>query len=283
MPRTLRMGSTGPDVAELQNGLNRLPTQLPALAPDGIFGMRTHTRVQELQRTHQLTSDGIVGPMTWELFTRLLAAIQQGTLPPVPAGAYDLMRPIVLTVAQQHLGVVDFSVIQGGRPKGLDFLIQLFRESANVTLTDANFRDEKGAWIWTPWVGLKHQRKSWCGIFAVWCYRKAGIPVRWDIGIGGPVGPLRLSGFSTQFAANIRPADSFGRYGGETNGTFRAELREVAADGEGHVVGVHRNTGTRNGKQLDVDCCIVFEIRNGRAMSGREYFFDLHAWDAFWS
>ena len=58
-----------------------------------------------------------------------------------------------------------------------------------------------------PWVGLKHQRKSWCGIFAVWCYRKAGIPVRWDIGIGGPVGPLRLSGFSTQFAANIRPAD----------------------------------------------------------------------------
>ena len=62
----------GPDVAELQNGLNRLPTQLPALAPDGIFGMRTHTRVQELQRTHQLTSDGIVGPMTWELFTRLL-------------------------------------------------------------------------------------------------------------------------------------------------------------------------------------------------------------------
>ena len=75
----------------------------------------------------------------------------------------------------------------------------------------------------------------------------------------------------------------FGRYGGETNGTFRAELREVAADGEGHVVGVHRNTGTRNGKQLDVDCCIVFEIRNGRAVSGREYFFDLHAWDAFWS
>ena len=207
MPRTLRTGSTGPDVAEFQNGLNRLPTKLPPLDTDGIFGMRTHTRVRELQGAHQLTSDGIVGPMTWELFTRLLAAIQNGTLPTVPAGAFDLMRPLVLTVAQQHLGAVDFSVMQGGRPKGLDFLIQLFRESANVPLTDANFRDEKGAWIWTPWVGLKHQRKSWCGIFAVWCYRKAGIPVRWDIGIGGPVGPVRINSFSPQFVANIKQAD----------------------------------------------------------------------------
>ena len=124
MPRTLRTGSTGPDVAELQNGLNRLPTKLPPLDTDGIFGMRTHTRVRELQGAHQLTSDGIVGPMTWELFTRLLAAIQNGTLPTVPAGAFDLMRPLVLTVAQQHLGAVDFSVMQGGRPKGLDFLIE---------------------------------------------------------------------------------------------------------------------------------------------------------------
>jgi hypothetical protein len=30
-------------------------------------------------------------------------------------------------------------------------------------------------------------------------------------------------------------------------------------------------------------CCLVFEIRSGRVVSGREHFFDLYAWDAFWS
>jgi ketosteroid isomerase-like protein len=75
----------------------------------------------------------------------------------------------------------------------------------------------------------------------------------------------------------------FGRYGGETAGTFRAELQYITSDDEGRVVGVHRNTGERGGKQLSVDCCIVFEIKDGRVIDGREYFFDLNAWDAFWS
>ncbi len=75
----------------------------------------------------------------------------------------------------------------------------------------------------------------------------------------------------------------FGRYGAETNGTFQAELLEVLADDEGHVVGIHRNTGERNGKRLDVGCCIVFKLEDGRLVDGREHFFDLHAWDEFWS
>ncbi len=67
----------------------------------------------------------------------------------------------------------------------------------------------------------------------------------------------------------------FGRYGGETAGTFQAELKSV--------VGIHRNTGERNGKKLDVDCCIVFEVEDGQLVSGREHFFGLYAWDAFWA
>ncbi len=39
----------------------------------------------------------------------------------------------------------------------------------------------------------------------------------------------------------------------------------------------------RNGKQVDVLCCIVFELENGRIVIGREHFYDLYAWDAFWS
>jgi len=75
----------------------------------------------------------------------------------------------------------------------------------------------------------------------------------------------------------------FGRYLQDTGGTFKAELRNVHADEDGRVVATHRNTGARNGKPLDVECCIVFEVRDGRIVSGREYFFDLYAWDEFWA
>jgi ketosteroid isomerase-like protein len=75
----------------------------------------------------------------------------------------------------------------------------------------------------------------------------------------------------------------FGRYGGETLGTFRANLQQVFEAPDGRVIGLHQNTGTRNGKQLDVLCCIVFEFEDGQLSSGREIFYDLHQWDQFWS
>jgi ketosteroid isomerase-like protein len=75
----------------------------------------------------------------------------------------------------------------------------------------------------------------------------------------------------------------FGRYGGETNGTFKAELEQVFTSEDGRVIGLHHNSGERNGKQLDTDCCLVFELENGRVISGREHFFDLANWDGFWS
>lgn len=75
----------------------------------------------------------------------------------------------------------------------------------------------------------------------------------------------------------------FGRYGGETNGTFKATLKTIAVCDDGRIVGIHHNSGERNGKKLNVDCCIVFEVKDGQIFSGKEYFFDLKAWDAFWS
>jgi len=75
----------------------------------------------------------------------------------------------------------------------------------------------------------------------------------------------------------------FGQYGGLTAGTFQADLLDVVTNEDGTVVGIHRNTAQKDGKTLDVGCCIVFEIRDGRLVDGREYFFDLHAWEEFWS
>lgn len=75
----------------------------------------------------------------------------------------------------------------------------------------------------------------------------------------------------------------FGRYGGDTNGTFRADLNELLWNSSGRVVGIHRNTAERKGRRLDTGCCIVFELSEGRIVDGREHFFDLHNWDEFWS
>jgi ketosteroid isomerase-like protein len=67
----------------------------------------------------------------------------------------------------------------------------------------------------------------------------------------------------------------FGRYAAQTGGTFTAALRDVLdGDADGRVAGIHHNTAERNGKRLDVDCCIVFEIENGRLVDGREHFSD---------
>jgi ketosteroid isomerase-like protein len=74
-----------------------------------------------------------------------------------------------------------------------------------------------------------------------------------------------------------------GRYGGDTGGTFRAALKQVFTSPDGSVVGLHHNSAERNGKRLATDCCIVFEIEDGRLISGREHFFDLANWDEFWS
>lgn len=49
------------------------------------------------------------------------------------------------------------------------------------------------------------------------------------------------------------------------------------------MVGIHHNSAEKKGKRLDVDCCLVFEVKDGRVTDGREYFYDLDAWDDFWS
>lgn len=75
----------------------------------------------------------------------------------------------------------------------------------------------------------------------------------------------------------------FGQYVAETGGTFRADLKRVLTDEDGRVMGIHHSVGERDGRELDVYCCIVFEVEDGRIVDGREHFYDLHAWDEFWS
>jgi murein L,D-transpeptidase YcbB/YkuD len=64
---TLRMGSSGPLVVELQTFLG-----VPA---DGIFGKQTAKAVRAFQSAAGLTADGVVGPATWAV---IRAGVPQG-------------------------------------------------------------------------------------------------------------------------------------------------------------------------------------------------------------
>ena len=91
------------------------------------------------------------------------------------------------------------------------------------------------------------------------------------------------SSMATDYQGRDATLAYFGRIGQETGGTFRAELEDLTADDDDRVVGIHRSTGERNGKHLDVGDCIVFQLKDGRITDGREHFEDLYAWDEFWS
>jgi ketosteroid isomerase-like protein len=91
------------------------------------------------------------------------------------------------------------------------------------------------------------------------------------------------SSFAQDYQGRDATLGYFGQLAQETGGTFRAELQQLAADGDNRVVGIQRSTADRDGKHLDVDNCIVFQLKDGRVTDGREHFEDLYAWDDFWS
>lgn len=76
---TLRKGSKGSYVTELQNDLIALLYSVGGKGADGIFGSATEIAVKEFQRDHNLKVDGIVGTATWTAIDNALAP-----LPPAP-------------------------------------------------------------------------------------------------------------------------------------------------------------------------------------------------------
>jgi len=75
---TLRRGSTGDRVRELQERLTALGYN-PG-TPDGIYGTRTANAVVAFQTDAGLSPDGVCGPKTW-------AALDAGAIKPTPAPA----------------------------------------------------------------------------------------------------------------------------------------------------------------------------------------------------
>ena len=61
---SLRLGSFGTRVSNLQNVLNHVLPLNPLLATDAIFGEKTKARVVAFQRKLGMVADGVVGAST---------------------------------------------------------------------------------------------------------------------------------------------------------------------------------------------------------------------------
>ena len=83
-PKTVRIGSNGPAIEELQQHLNRHGAT-PALVIDGVFGSKTQAAAKAFQIQHKLGPDGIVGPLTWR-------ALQAAVASALPTGATEHPR-----------------------------------------------------------------------------------------------------------------------------------------------------------------------------------------------
>lgn len=90
--RPIALGGTGTIVENIQNALNTVSSQYPAIpvtTADGIFGQQTQNAVKAFQKQFNLTVDGIVGLTTWNKLFTIAAQINMGDqpangLPPFP-------------------------------------------------------------------------------------------------------------------------------------------------------------------------------------------------------
>ena len=106
---TLRTGSTGAEVAELQRMLAAFAAKGTITSPgpvDGIYGAGTARSVTSLQRVLKVSADGIYGPQTalaLSSFVKFLSGVAAAPAKPTPA------EPATATV-EQRIGSLEKSV-----------------------------------------------------------------------------------------------------------------------------------------------------------------------------
>ena len=161
--RTLRMGSVGADVRELQSELRRRGFKLTV---DGAFGAKTRNAVKALQRRYKLRRTGVVTPALLKRLGVKIREVRSGTAPapatPADPSAYPLAGPNaakatylkVFPVAGKHTYSNDYGAprSQGGH-QGNDVMaargvpVRAVADGAIKRLT----RTETGLgglWIW---------------------------------------------------------------------------------------------------------------------------------------
>jgi len=185
MPTSLKKGSQGPDVTELQKLL--LQRGYPVTV-DGVFGTQTYRAVRAFQsqnldqHAQPLVVDGQVGPLTWLSLTHLKPDIETPTaidfrqLPPEEAGGSQRGRS-ALEVAIGELASGAGEV--GG--------------------------DNRGPFVRKYLNGMADEGSSWCAGFVSFCFSQnsAGIPFPYTVGARDMLKEFRDPGVGASAAKRL--------------------------------------------------------------------------------
>ncbi|MCC7234792.1 MAG: peptidoglycan-binding protein [Bryobacterales bacterium] len=205
----LQIGAVGTAVRYLQTLLNQLPTQLETLAVDGLFGSKTRQRVKEFQGQNQLSQDGVAGPFTWEKLLELInrhgPAVVEAFIP--PAGEMAARETIAAVANDQaaifggfdpklHMGSAKIAGSLCANPAtrarqgGLQ-LAAIFTVAGAASAAKCPSITVKAEQMYQrPHTSEERNQTdlpSWCGIFALYCCKMAGLrlspwPLRWTPG-----------------------------------------------------------------------------------------------------
>jgi uncharacterized protein len=75
----------------------------------------------------------------------------------------------------------------------------------------------------------------------------------------------------------------FGALGERSNGTFRLDVHQILDSGDGTVAVLVTETAQREDARLDVASVHVWQVRDGKVTSFRDFPADAYAMDEFWS
>ncbi len=147
---TLKKGSRGAEVSQLQSLLNTVLKPSPQLPEDGDFGQKTHEAVVRFQKARHLTADGVVGAKTW-------AALGQ---------------PPSAPVSRQAFAAPSAEPSEAGRAPWMTIASGEVGESEEKGAGQNNSRivEYHGATS----LRAKDDETPWCSSFVNWVMKKAG-------------------------------------------------------------------------------------------------------------
>lgn len=195
MQQYLSNGSFGEAVRNLQAMLNQLQSSYAQLKEDAQFGPKTHARVVEFQNQSNLVPDGVAGPKTFEMLDQFVKQIL--TLGISPAGEAEARDRIVhiagahlaqwggawnkddkLGISQKIAGKKCIDPVtrfrQGGAQIAL-FFSTMGVPNAAKCITISTAAEEMYGRKYTPQERNNIDIASWCGIFAFYIYKLAGL------------------------------------------------------------------------------------------------------------
>ncbi len=144
MQKTLRPGSRGDEVKQLQALLNAKLTLTPKISEDGIFGPNTEILIKKFQAISNLGIDGVVGPVTWAALTGKSKPNEN------PAAIVPITSSTPwMTYARNEIKQKEI--------KGAEHNPRIIAYHATTTLNAD--KDET----------------AWCSSFVNWCLKQAGI------------------------------------------------------------------------------------------------------------